>query len=71
MIFLLKASAAEEVKKLASEVAEVVIEAENNRHLLPPLKDKNERFESHCAFKVPFFMKRTIEPFNSLSCSIK
>jgi hypothetical protein len=55
VIFLLKASVAE-VKRLVSEVAEVVTEAENNNLLLPPLKDKNERFESHSAFKVPFFM---------------
>jgi hypothetical protein len=53
---LLKPSAAEEAKRLASEVAEVASEAENNNHLLPPLKVKNERFESHSAFKVPFFM---------------
>ena len=45
-----------EVKRSASEVAEVVSEAENNNNLLPPLKDKNESFESHSAFKVPFFM---------------
>ena len=53
---LLKPSAAEEVKRLASEVAEVVSEAENSNHLLPPPKGKNERFEFHSAFKVPFFM---------------
>ena len=53
---LLKSLAAEEAKRLASEVAEVASEAENNKHLLPPLKVKNERFESHSAFKVPFFM---------------
>ena len=53
---LLKPSAAEEAKRLASEVAEVASEVENNNHLLPPLKVKNERFESHSAFKVPFFM---------------
>ena len=53
---LLNPSAAEEAKKLASEVAEVVSEAESNNHLLPPLKVKNERFESHSALKVPFFI---------------
>jgi hypothetical protein len=53
---LLNPSAAEEAKRLASEVAEVVSEAESNNHLLPPLKGKNERFESHSAFKVPFFI---------------
>ena len=52
----LNPSAAEEAKKLASEVAEVVSEAESNNHLVPPLKVKNERFESHSAFKVPFFI---------------
>ena len=44
VIFLLKASEEDQAKRLALEVAEVVSEAENN-HLLPPLKDKNERSE--------------------------